>query len=460
MIVEYSQPNIAKPLHIGHLRSTIIGDALANVYEFAGNKVIRWNYLGDWGTQFGKVIAAYKRWGNEEMLKKDPINALNDLYIRFHEHADENSNFEEEGRVEFKKLEDGDKENRKLWARFKKESIKELERAYKLLGVSFDIWIGEAYYEKELPGIIKELEKDGVAVESQGALVVPLDEFNIPPGLIRKSDGATLYLTRDIANLKYRIERYKPDKILYVVDNGQSLHFQQLFGIAGILGMREAELRHVKFGLVLSEDMKKLSTRGGGAISLLEVIEEAIKRAGKIVNEKHPELDKSKKDEIARIVGVGALKYNDLSQNRKQDITFNWDRMLSFEGNSGPYIQYTYVRLRSILRKAGLSAGASKKSRIPKLNKEALEKPSDEALVLKLVAFPGVIEEVVENQFPNYLANYLHDLAREANSYYEREPVLKAEGDERVLRLHLVAQTAIVIKTGLGLLGIEVVEQM
>jgi len=450
IIVEYSQPNIAKPMHVGHLRSTIIGDALANILEFAGDKVVRWNYLGDWGTQFGKLIVAYRKWGDDEKIEKDPINELNDLYVRFHKEVDSNPKLEDEAREEFKKLEDGDRENRKLWEKFKEESLKEFGEMYEVLGIKFDEWIGEAFYEKEMGPLTEKLTKSGIAKMSEGALVVPLDEKGLPPGLIRKSDGATLYLTRDIANLEYRIKKYKADTILYVVDNGQSLHFEQLFAIAEKTGL-EFNASHIKFGLVLSEDMKKLSTRAGRHISLKGVIDESVSRARKVVDEKQPDLNEEEKAQIAKVVGIGALKYNDLSQNRQSDIAFNWDKMLSLEGNSGPYLQYTYTRLASILGKAG---------RIGKLKESELQSEPDINLILKLAMFPETIHTVTENYFPHYLANYLYNLAREANAYYEKEPVLKAEGDLRDARLHLVKAVAETLKTGLGLLGIGTVERM
>jgi len=450
VIVEYSQPNIAKPMHVGHLRSTIIGDALANIFEFAGHKVIRWNYIGDWGTQFGKLIVAYRKWGNDEKIEKDPINELNNLYVKFHEEAKKNPALEDEARAEFKKLEEGDKENRKLWERFKEESLKVFQEMYDTLGIEFDEWKGEAFYEKGLSKIIEKLEKEGIAAESEGALVVNLEDKGLPPGLIRKSDGATLYLTRDIASLEDRIKNYKPDTILYVVDNGQSLHFEQLFAIAEKIGLK-ANAHHIKFGLVLSEDMKKLSTRAGRHISLNEVINESINRARRIVDEKQPNLSENEKIQISKVVGVGALKYNDLSQNRQSDIAFDWDRMLSLEGDSGPYLQYTYTRLASILEKGG-KAG--------KLDESLLDSEAGLNLILKLAEFPETIRVVTENYFPHYLANYLYDLAREVNSYYEKEPVLKAEGDLRDARLHLVKAVAETLKTGLGLLGIGVVERM
>ena len=455
VIVDYSQPNIAKPMHVGHLRSTIIGDALANIFQFAGYKVTRWNYIGDWGTQFGKLIAAYKLWGDKDEVQKNPIETLNNLYVRFHKEIEDDPSLEERGREEFKKLEDGDKENRKLWEWFKEESIKEFNKMYELLGINFDEWIGEAFYEKELQPLIEGLLKDGVAKESEGAIVIPFMKGGLPPGLIRKSDGATLYLTRDIANLKYRLKEYKPELILYVVDNAQSLHFQQLFAIADILGLDDVRLSHVKFGLVLSEDMKKLSTRGGRQIPLLDVINEAIEREGKIVSEKQSDLSDEEKNKIAKVVGIGALKYNDLSQNRNSDIVFDWDKMLSFEGNSGPYLQYTYARLKSILRKASkVEGGAGDFDPTPLVDEASLD------IILKLIMYPEVIQAVTENYFPHYLSSYLYDLARAMNSYYENEPILKAEPALRDARLHLITAVSDVLRTGLGLLGIGVVERM
>jgi len=437
-------------MHVGHLRSTIIGDALANIFEFAGYKVVRWNYLGDWGTQFGKLITAYKKWGDDKKIEKDPVNELNNLYVRFHEEVENNPGLNDEAREEFKKLEDGDKENRELWAKFKKDSVKEFEGMYDMLGIKFDEWIGEAFYEKDLEPLTERLIKDGIATESEGALIVDLKDKGLSPGLIRKSDGATLYLTRDIANLEYRIKKYKPDTLLYVVDNGQSLHFQQLFEIAEIIGLK-ADAHHVKFGLVLSEDLKRLSTRAGRHISLTDVVNESIKRARAVVDAKQSELDEGERSEIAKAVGIGALKYNDLSQNRQSDIAFDWDKMLSFEGNSGPYLQYTYTRLKSILSKAGKFGG---------FKEDVLKSEADLDLVFKLVMFPEIIRMVTENYFPHYLANYIYDLARTVNSYYEKEPVLKADGDLRDARLHLVQSAAETLRTGLNLLGIETVERM
>ena len=455
VIVEYSSPGIAKPMHVGHIRSTIIGDAIANVYEFLGYRVVRWNYIGDWGTQFGKLIAAYKLWGNRREVTKDPVEELEKLYVRFHKELKNNPALEAEGREEFKKLEAGDKKNKKLWRWFKKESLKEFNRIYNRLGVTFSVSIGEAFYEKDLEGAINLLKEEGLAQESEGALMVELERFDLPPAMIRKSDGATLYLTRDIANLKYRIEEYEPKKILYVVANEQTLHFSQLFAIAKMIDLAKdkhmPELAHVKFGLVRGETGKKLSTREGTAIKLNELLDRSIKLSQEALGARKVELRKSEAREVAEILGIGAVKYNDLSQNRMSDIVFDWEKMLSFEGNSAPYLQYTYARLKSILKKA---------RGIPKLNGMALENERDLVLVLKLSEFPEVLGRVKETYMPSQLASYLYELAREVNSYYHSEPVLYSESELRAVRLNLVKAASDVIKTGLSLLGIKTVEKM
>ena len=455
VIVEYSAPNIAKPMHVGHLRSTIIGDAIANVYEFLGYRVVRWNYLGDWGTQFGKLIAAYKLWGNRREIGKDPIEELEKLYIRFHKELKDNPALETDGREEFKKLETGDKKNRKLWRWFKKESLKEFNRIYNRLGVTFSVQIGEAFYEKDLDEIIDLLKEENLAKESEGALMVELERFDLPPAMIRKSDGATLYLTREIANLKYRIEEYEPKRILYVVANEQTLHFSQLFAIAKMSdltgGKGMPELAHVKFGLVRGETGKKLSTREGTAVKLNELLDRSVKLSEETLSTRKVDLKKSEAKEVAEILGIGAVKYNDLSQNRMSDIVFDWGKMLSFEGNSAPYLQYTYARLKSILRKA---------KGIPKLNGMALENERDLVLVLKLSEFPEVLDRVKETYMPSQLASYLYELAKEVNSYYHSEPVLYSESELRAVRLNLVKAASDILKTGLDLLGIKTVEKM
>ncbi len=456
VIVEYSDVNIAKPMHVGHFRSTIIGDAIARVHSALGYKVVRWNYIGDWGTQFGKLIAAYKMWGNEKEVRRDPIKTLLALYVKFSAEMKINPQLEEQGRAEFKKLEDGDKENRRLWKWFRDESLKDFERVYKILGFNFDVILGEAFYEGELKQLIADLISMGVTRESEGALIIPLDEEGLPPALVRKSDGASLYLTRDITNFRYRANAYKPAKILLIVGGEQSLHFKQLFGIIkkvkipGLKYDENIELKHVEHGLVLGEDGKKLSTRAGKTIFIEDVINEAVSLTKEAVQEKNSNLSAREKEKISKAVAIAALKYNDLSQNRDSNITFDWKKMLSFEGDSGPYLLYSYARLKSILRKG----------RTNKFDPKYLANPSETELILKLDRFPAILESVAKDYYPNHLASYLYDLSKSVNHFYETEPVLKSEEGIRNARLALIKAAANVLKTGLNILGIETLEKM
>ncbi len=479
LVIDYSHPNIAKPMSVAHLRSTIIGQALYNIFKFSGWKTIGDNHLGDWGKQFGILIAAYKEKpttnNQQPTTKKITIEDLMELYVDYIARMKENSKLEEIAKLETKKLQNEDRENVLIWKQFYKISLDEFKKVYKILGVKFDYYLGESFYNKMLPKIIEEALKKGVAEKSDGAIIIPIK--NKAPFVIQKSDEAFLYSTTDIAAIKYRIEKFKPNIILYVVDNGQSLHFEQLFESVKKLGYIEAEQRgkendkevkliHAKFGLILSEDMKKLSTRAGKHIPLLEVIDEAINRAKKIVEGKRPDLSEKEKNKIAEIVGVGALKYNDLSQNRQSDIAFKWDKMLNLEGNSGPYIQYTYARLRSILRKA---KGESSKG---KAETECLKEPIELELILKLAEFPEIIKRITETYYPHYLADYLYDLAKTANSFYQSLPVLKPRSKDGVLlrgkaqkeikqaRLILVKSITETLKTGLNLLGIKTIDKI
>lgn len=452
IIIDYSQPNIAKRMHVGHFRSTIIGDAIANLHEFLGYDVIRWNYLGDWGTQFGKLIAAYKMWGDKKTVKEKPIETLMALYVRFHDELKSDPELEDKGRREFKKLEDGDAENRKLWKWFKNESLKEFDKIYKLLGVGFDTYEGESFFEKQMKPLVEELMEKNIAQESLGSRIIPLDKYGLPPALIQKSDGASLYLTRDIAGMRYRVAKYNPAKIIYVVGNEQSLHFQQLFAIADVLGLSSAELDHVKFGLVLGEEGKKLATREGRVILLEEVIEKVIGLAADVVKEKNPKLSEEQRQSIAEAVGIGALKYNDLRENRHSDIVFDWDRMLNISGDSGPYLQYTYARLTNIKRKAGLLA----RWMIGRSGGSELKTEQELLIIRKILNFPDVVSESATMLLPNILALYLYELANLANTYYSSTPILKDENkNRRSDRLMLVGVAANVLKTGLNLLGIK-----
>lgn len=452
VIVEHSQPNIAKELHVGHLRTTFIGDALANIFEFLGYKVIRWNYVGDWGTQFGKVIAAYKLWGKRDGVRREPIEELSRLYVKFHEEVKKSPSLEDQAREEFRKLEEGDKENRKLWEWFRSESLRELCKIYELLGVQFTTFIGESFFEGEMKPLVRRLLRAGVAKRSEGSVIIPLEAFKLPPALIEKSDGASLYLTRDIANLTYRIKKWKPKKILYVVGNEQSLHFEQLFAIAKLLKLDGPELVHVKYGLILGEDAKKLATRAGKTVLAKEIVEKAVRLARHIVEKKRDDLSPVEKSAIAEAVGIGALKYNVLHEHHHSDIVFDWDRMLDFSGESGPYLQYTHARLVSICRKAE-GVGVPDFSLLLKLE--------ELALIRKIANFPEEVERSGAHHLTNNLAFYLYDLANAANRLYETTPVLKEENAPlRSARLELIRVAAGVLKSGLGLLGIQAPEQI
>ncbi|MFA4818567.1 MAG: arginine--tRNA ligase [Patescibacteria group bacterium] len=462
VIVEYSSPNIAKPMHIGHIRSTIIGQALSNIYEALGAKVIRMNHLGDWGTQFGKLIAAYKLWGNKAAIRKSPIEEMLKLYVRFHEVMTEQPDLEKMGQAEFLKLEKGDKENRRLWNWFKAESWREFAGLYQRLKVKFNRIIGESFYEPRLSSVVADLLKRKLAIKNDdGSIVVHLAAANLPPCLIQKSDGGSLYATRDLAAIQYRAKHFKPNLIMYLVGNEQALHFEQVFATAGLAGYSKGiKLEHIKFGTILGEDGHRMATRQGRIIRLEEVLDKANNLALEIVNKKNSKFSLKQKSGVAEAVGVGAVKYNDLAQNRLTDITFNWNKMLSVEGNSGPYLQYTYARLKSILRK--FKSELKVKGPTVKLTAELLGAASKEDLKLwrMIVRYPESVWRAGQENGPHLLALYLYELSLMVNSFYQSMPVLKAGAAEKVLRLKIVEQAAQVLKHGLGILGIEVLEEM
>ncbi len=453
VIVEYPSTNIAKPMHFGHSRVAFIGDALSNIYSASGYQVIRWDYLGDWGTSFGKVIAAYKMWGNKADIEREPLRSLVDLYVRFSAEAKDKPELEAKAREEFHKLEEGDSENLDLWQWFKKESLKESSAIYNILGLnSFDVTIGESFYDKEMKPLVEELSSKGIAQKSDGAVIVDLEKYNLPPALLQKSDGSSLYLTRDIANLRYRLATYNPAKILLVVANQQALHFEQLFAIAKILDLTSAELIHVKFGMVLGADHKKLATREGKAIDLGDVIKEAIQRAYSIVDAKHNDLSAEQKQTIAQTVAIGALKYNDLKEYRTSDIVFDWDSILDFNGNSGPYLQYTYARLKSILSKA---------ADLSDYDLTLITEDKELAVIKHLLNYADAVSYSCETNAPNHLALYLYELATLANHFYESIPVLKDDNLlRRNARLVLIDSASTILKSGLKLLGIDVLEKI
>ncbi len=455
VIVEYSAPNIAKPLGVHHLLSTVIGQTINNILGCIGYKTISINHIGDWGTQFGKLIYAYKKWGKKEILEKDPINEMLKLYVKFHDEAEKDPKLEDFARKEFKDFEEGDKENRKLWKWFVAESLKDINKTYKKLsGIKFDFTLGESFYEDKMADILAEGKKKKIFVEGdEGSYIAKFEDENMSPLVIQKKDGATLYSTRDITTLHYRINHWHPEKIVYVVDMAQNMYFKQLFDVAKRFSWYKNEAVHVSFGRMRMADMQ-MSTRKGNIILLDKVLEEAIKRARKIIEEKSPNL--KNKDAVAEIVGIGSVKYNILSQNRTTDIVFDWDKMLSLEGNSAPYMQYTYARARSILRKAKMAKSSGK---TVEDKAEILEKTSQ-----LLRTIPKFKEELIysaREYKPNLLCQYLYELAQKFNSFYNSVPVLTAkEPKDRLFRLKVVESVSQILQNGLDLLGVAVVEEM
>lgn len=448
VIVESASINVAKPLHTGHLRNTALGAALGRVLESTGTEVLRWNYLGDWGTQFGKVVVAFKKWGSEEAFAADPIGSLVSLYVRFHEEAKEDASLEEEARAAFRALEQGDPEVRALWQRFRDESVKATEPFFVQLGAHFDIWDGEASLEGDLQGVIDELNAKGLLVESEGARVVKLDEENLPVALIQKTDGASLYLTRDLALLKKRLTTYPDMRILYVVGNEQSLNFQQLFAIAAKLGWPVERAQHVKYGLVLGADGKKLSSRGGGSVTAQEVLDEARSRVAAIVSTRE---EKISDESIARIA-TGAVLYALLKDQRTSDVPFNWERLLDFGGDSGPYLMYTYARLASLILKAGETKADSLASLVEQKELE---------LIRHLDRYSAAVLAAAEDLQTGPIALYLTQLASMVNGYYQSVPILKDEDAARqAARIALLDAARKTLAEGMALLGIAAVERI
>ncbi len=461
VVIDYSAPNIAKPMHIGHLRSTIIGQSLYNIYKFLGYKVVGDNHLGDWGTQFGKLIYAYKNWGNKKEINKNPIEEMTKLYIRFHKEAEKDKELEELARKETKKLQDKDSENIKIWKFLVRESLKDFKKIYKLLGIKFDYVLGESFYDDMLENIIKEGFDKKIAVKSEGAVIINLDEENLPPFLIKKTDDAYLYATTDLAAIIYRKRKFKPDKILYVVANEQALHFQQLFASAKKYGLCEnIKLEHIKFGMVLGETGKKFSTRKGETVELNNLIDKAVKLSQKTVEEKNPKLSKKEKKKIAKVVGLGAIKYNDLSQNRITDITFNWDKMLSFDGNSAPYLQYTYARIKSLRKKYNNLYKLDRVNILDKPDFSLLKEDIEKDIMRQLIKFPEAVESAARENSPHLIALYIYELASLYNNFYNSVPILKAGKNIAKARIYLSKSVAIIIRNGLNLLGIDTLKKM
>jgi arginyl-tRNA synthetase len=448
--IDMSSPNIAKPFSMGHLRSTVIGNAIAHIARKCGYTPFKINHLGDWGTQFGKLITAYKLWGDAEKVKQKPIKELLKLYIQFHEEAEKDSSLEEQGRSWFKRLEDGDPDALQLWQWFRDESLQEFSRIYELMNVQFDSFNGEAFYNDKMDRVVSLLEDKQLLIESDNAMVVDLTAEQLPPCLIKKSDGATLYATRDLAAALYRKENYNFVRSVYVVGHEQSLHFKQLIAVLAKMGYEWAEnMVHVPFGMML-KDGKKMSTRKGKVVLLEEVLNESISMARHNIEEKNPNL--KNKDEVAKQVGVGAVIFHDLKNNRMNDIEFSLEEMLRFEGETGPYVQYTYARACSILRKGNGYSTLDSYEYDYSWEKEW-------KVTSLLMEFAPAIKRACENFDPSQVAKYIIDLAQAFNKYYADVKILE-ENEEKQARLALVYSVTIVLKEGLRLLGLEAPEEM
>lgn len=470
VIVEFSSPNIAKPFSIAHIRTTVIGHALRNIYKFLGFNTIAINHLGDYGTQFGKLIVAFKTWGDRETVEKDPIPELLKLYVKFHDVAEEKPELEDEAREWFKKLEEGDEEAYQLWQWFRDVSLKEFNRIYEMMGIDFDSYAGESFYSDKMNAVIELLEEKGLLKDSEGAKIVDLEEYNMPPALITKSDGSTLYITRDLAAAIYRKQTYDFYKNIYVVGSQQNLHFQQMFKVLELAGFDWAkDCIHIPFGMVSLEE-GTMSTRRGRVVFLEDVLNKAVEKTREIIAEKNPDLPD--KEKVAREVGIGAILFQELSHSRIKDYLFSWDTALSFEGETGPYVQYTHARACSVLEKAGVKTFAD----IFAINgKETTVEPGgalenvdygllleDEAyqVIKQIYTFPESIIKAMERNEPFLITRNIIDLAQAFNKFYHGYPILVEDPELRKARLLLVLCTKIVIKTGLKLLGIESPEKM
>ena len=453
IVIDYSAPNIAKPFHIGHLRSTVIGGALYKIYKHLGYNVTGINHLGDYGTQFGKLIEGYKRWGAEYDIENNPIDELMQIYVRINNLCKEDESVLEECRNNFKKLEDGDPYCVEIWKKFRELSLKEFDKVYDILGVKFDSLNGEAFYSDKMPEVIETLKKAGKLEESEGAQVVNLGD-DMPPCLIIKSNGSTTYATRDLAAIMYRARTYDYDKAIYVTSYEQILHFKQVFATAKYLGLDEKYtngLVHVPFGMVLLKT-GKMSTREGKVIKLEDLLNEAIEKSKEIIDKKNPELEN--KEDVAKKVGVGAIIFNDLSNSRIKDEIFDWDIMLNFNGETGPYVQYTTVRAKSVLEKAGYIPN------VKEVNVEKINDKDSQKIINQLYNFNSILKNVTEKEEPSILARYLVDLAQNFSSFYNNCHVITEDKEMQDARLYITYMVKTVLEKGINLLGIQVPEKM
>lgn len=453
--IDYSSPNVAKNFHVGHLRTTVIGNSLYKIYSKLGYNVERINHLGDWGTQFGKLIVAYKNWGTEEAVKEKGIEELMRLYVLFHEEADKNPELEDEARAWFHKMELGDEEALKIWKWFFDISLEEFKRTYKLMGVEFDHYTGESFYRDKTDSVVKELEDKNLLTDSEGAKIVDLSEYDMSPCLILKKDGSSIYATRDIAAVEYRKATYNFTKCLYVTGQEQKLHFAQVFKVMELLGNEWAKdsLVHIPYGLV-SLQGEKLSTRGGNVIYAEDILHEAISKIREIIEEKNPDLSAEEKDEASRIVGVGAVIFNDLYNQRIKDVSFSWSHITSFEGETGPYVQYTYARCSSILR------NISDFTPDGNIDYSILSDETSTELLKEINRFPQVVVDAADRYEPSVVARYAVDLAQAFNRFYTENRIAVDEKNVRDARCTLTYITRRILKDSLDLLGIGVVEKM
>lgn len=454
IIVEYSSPNIAKPFHIGHLRTTVIGRALYNIYQFLGYHVIGINHLGDWGTQFGKLIEGYKRWGTEYHIENNPIDELTKIYVRINDLCKEDETVLEECRNNFKKLEDGDPYCTEVWKKFRTVSLKEFQRIYDILDIKFDSMNGESFYSDKMQEVVNILEKQGELIESQGARIVDLESKDMPPLIVEKTNGSTTYATRDLAAILYRARTYNFDKCIYVVAYEQNLHFKQVFEVAKLLGLDEKYtngLIHVPYGMVRLKT-GKMSTREGTVIKLEDILKESITRAKKIIEEKNPELEE--KEEVAKKVGIGAVIFNDLSNNIIKDEVFDWDIMLNFQGETGPYIQYIYVRTNSLISKAGYIP------KIENIDQNQLTNENCIDILKQIYIFNDIIRQAADKNEPSIIARYLIELAQRYSSFYNDNKIIVEDQKVQNARLYLTYIVGQTLKTGTKLLGIEMPDKM
>ena len=458
VIIDYSSPNIAKRMHIGHLRSTIIGDSIKRILQFLGFHTLADNHIGDWGTQFGKLIVAYKNWLNKKAYEEDPIGELERIYVLFSDEEKKNPALEDEAREELKKLQLGDEDNQKLWKEFIDISLKEYNKVYDRLDVNFDYYYGESFYNDLMPSVLEELKKKSIAREDQGALVVFFENDKLPPAIVQKKDGSFLYTTSDLATMKFRKDELNVDEAVYLTDDRQQNHFKQVFEIGELLGEPyNYKKTHVVFGIMRFGDGMIFSSRSGNIIRLVDLLDEAKTQVKKVIDEKNPNIPEDEKEKIAEIVGSGAIKYFDLSQNRTSDITFTWDKVLSFEGNTGPYLQYTYVRIMSIFRRLKAENINVENKNIILEDMNGIERE----LAVELLRFPQAVVKSYESYRPNIIADYLFDTAKLFNNFYNSSSILKEE-DKKVMdaRILLAEKTSFVLKQGLNLLGIQTVNKM